>query len=165
MLGPCAKKQVRAVAHLYREEGERTEKGINIIVGGNLCTNPQSTCPRAVGEGYHKCFSVCGQLGHAEDVLLRQLRLRGITADMVERVTVFNHDRPCDSCRALLDAAGLLGKTTFKGDNPDDLGRMDPFYYKGISEAYHLIEPSSHSSHHPRRAAVRAISDERYGAF
>jgi len=83
------------------------------IVGTNHCVNPQTTCPRLPGEGYRKCFSICGQLGHAEDVALRQMRLAGITPDRVKRIAVYGHYGPCESCRALLDSLGLLPVTTF----------------------------------------------------
>ncbi len=59
MTGPCAKMTVRCT--LVTPAGEH-------IVGTNHCENPQPVCPRAPGEGYEKCTSVCRQVGHAEVV-------------------------------------------------------------------------------------------------
>lgn len=101
----CAKQQV--VCFIWVKT--RTEP----FVGSNHCVNPQTTCPRLPGEGYRKCFSICGQLGHAEDVALRQMRLAGFTPADVIHITVLGHYGPCESCRALLDSLGLLHLTTF----------------------------------------------------
>jgi deoxycytidylate deaminase len=57
----CAKQTVTCT--LVTPDGDH-------IVGTNYCLNPQAVCPRALGEGYDKCASICQQLGHAEEVAL-----------------------------------------------------------------------------------------------
>ena len=124
------------------------------IIGENVTLNPQSTCPRIHGEGYHKCYAVCSQLGHAEDVALRQMRLAGYQPGDVQSIRVFGHSKPCDSCRAMLDQLGLLAVTEF---NPTPWAfRMNAADYESVSAAYHLRDPSSHS----RYAHVAAHEDQ-----
>jgi len=133
-MGPCAKARVTCVINL--KDGRQ-------IVGENITLNPQSKCPRQSGEGYHKCYSVCSQLGHAEDVALRQFRLAGYCPGDVQSIRVFGHARPCDSCRAMLDQLGLLAITTF--DATPWAFKMNDADKGSVSAAYHLRDPSSHS--------------------
>lgn len=89
----CAKKVV--VCWLFTPTGE-------VYRGENWCQHPQRTCPRDPGEGYEKCWSVCGQVAHAEvDALMKAGdRARGATA-------IVQHKRVCDHCLAALAAAGV----------------------------------------------------------
>src|SRR5690606_18069879 len=49
-----------------------------VFEGENTVTRPQAQCPRAEGEGYDKCTSVCGQLGHAEAMAILAARDAGV---------------------------------------------------------------------------------------
>ena len=111
-IGYCAKRPVSAVV---------TFKDGTIVVGGNYCTNPQTTCPRQAGEGYEKCYTICGQLGHAEQVAIR-LAVReaalgvsksGTYASQIASVDVYNHEGPCDACKRMLAVFGIDKVTKF----------------------------------------------------
>ena len=54
----CAKKTVLAVV--------QDADGNVLGWGSNACDAPQKACPRAPGEGYEKCVSICKQPSHAE---------------------------------------------------------------------------------------------------
>lgn len=110
-MGPCAKQRV--TCHVYLHDDGRT------FVGENLCVNPQQACPRTPGEGYRKCFSVCGTIGHAEEVALRQMRLAGFGPSDVRAVEIRGHYGPCASCHALLDSLNLMDRTVFINQQPD----------------------------------------------
>lgn len=56
----CAKKKVVCLI----------VNGVDSFVGTNDCENPQETCPRAPGEDYTKCKTICKQKGHAEEIAL-----------------------------------------------------------------------------------------------
>lgn len=73
-------------------------------IGENLCRNPQPVCPRAPGEDYTKCRTVCDQVGHAEPVALAQAgdNARGCTA------TLRGHTYFCQSCQHSLFDAGVV---------------------------------------------------------
>ena len=92
--GPCAKAQVFC---------EIVTLGGSTFVGTNWCANPQSVCPRAPGEGYEKCKSICQQSGHAEIDALRLAgdKAKGATA------TLRGHTYMCQSCQEALYAAGV----------------------------------------------------------
>lgn len=94
MLGPCAKTVVRCT--IVAPNGQR-------FVGENLCRNAQPKCPRAPGEGYEKCASVCSQVGHAEVVAaaIAGQRARGGFA------VVEGHTYACDPCKGALAAIGV----------------------------------------------------------
>lgn len=113
MTGPCAKTTVRCT--LVTPAGER-------IVGTNHCENPQSECPRAAGEGYEKCTSVCRQVGHAEVVAVQLAgdRARGA------RAYLQGHTYACMSCQHALFGAGVISFSI--GAPPDDA----PLFTKGI---------------------------------
>lgn len=93
--GPCAKATVRCT--LVTPNGER-------IVGTNRCANPQATCPRAPGEGYEKCTTVCRQQGHAEQVAVQLAgeKARG------SRAFLEGHTYACMNCQHALFGAGVL---------------------------------------------------------
>lgn len=98
MTGPCAKQTVRCT--LVTVRGEH-------IVGTNLCENPQAACPRAPGEGYEKCRSICRQIGHAEAVAVKIAgeHARGAHA------YVEGHDHACRECQIALFGAGVAALT------------------------------------------------------
>ena len=106
-VGPCGKQRV--VALILMRDGRS-------FTGENLTTNPQPTCPRTAGEGYRKCFSVCGQIGHAEYVAIRQMLVAGYQSSDVERIIVYGHTGPCRACGVLLDSLNLSAVTRFYPD-------------------------------------------------
>lgn len=95
MRGPCAKRRVYCVI---------MTRDFRAFDGENDCANPQSVCPRAPGEGYEKCRSICQQAGHAEMVALARAKEAG--ADLKNAlVTLEGHYWICEPCgRALLEA-------------------------------------------------------------
>jgi hypothetical protein len=95
MTGPCAKQTVRCT--LVAETGER-------FIGENWCANPQAACPRAPGEGYEKCKSICQQEGHAEAVAVR---IAGDKA-MGSRAYLEGHTYACMECQHTLFGAGVI---------------------------------------------------------
>jgi deoxycytidylate deaminase len=90
----CAKKRV--VVYLHSKDGR-------VFVGENLCRNPQSACPRAPGEGYEKCKSVCDQVGHAE---MNALAAAGDAA-IGATVLLVGHHHYCRACQEALFDAGV----------------------------------------------------------
>jgi deoxycytidylate deaminase len=97
MTGPCAKTTVRCT--LVTPTGEH-------IVGTNACANPQPTCPRAPGEDYTKCNTVCDQQGHAEVQAVRKAKAFG--ASLVgSRAYIEGHTYACMNCQHVLFAAGV----------------------------------------------------------
>lgn len=94
MNGPCAKTTVRCT--LVTTAGE-------YIVGTNACATPQPACPRLPGEGYDKCTSVCGQLGHAE---VQAVRLAGERARGAHAY-LDGHTYACMDCQHALFGAGV----------------------------------------------------------
>jgi deoxycytidylate deaminase len=93
--GPCAK--VRVFCTITATDGRR-------FVGENHCARPQVECPRAPGEDYTKCTTICCQEGHAE---LVALRLAGAAAKG-SRAEFRNHSYACRTCQEALFAAGVL---------------------------------------------------------
>lgn len=72
--------------------------------GRNDCNTPQASCPRAPGEDYAKCISICNQPGHAEEMAIKAAGdhdLTGATAYM----TGTNHF--CENCQNKLFEAGV----------------------------------------------------------
>ncbi|MEX3764429.1 hypothetical protein [Paraburkholderia phenoliruptrix] len=98
MSGPCAKKRV--LCTIVTPRGER-------FVGENVCASPQATCPRAPGENYDKCITICGQEGHAETVALARAgdKARGAHA------YVEGHTYACRDCQQQLFGAGVAALT------------------------------------------------------
>ncbi len=95
MMGLCAKQPVTCV--IVTDKGEH-------IRGGNWCEFPQTVCPRTPGEGYEKCKTVCGQLGHAEIVAVETAgdKARG------GRAYLNGHTYACQKCQETLFKAGVI---------------------------------------------------------
>lgn len=93
-MGPCAK--VVVTCTIVATDGER-------FVGTNACTRPQSVCPRLEGEGYEKCHTICGQLGHAEEQALRLAGSKAVGA----RAYVEGHRYACANCQVELFKAKI----------------------------------------------------------
>lgn len=76
----------------------------DIFVGTNYCETPQSICPRAVGEGYEKCKTICHQVGHAEVVALM------LAGERAEGAVAYleGHTHYCKDCQEALFDAGVL---------------------------------------------------------
>lgn len=141
MMGPCAKQRVVAVvSHSSPDHDPHA-----VIIGENVCLTPQTKCPRIPGEGYAKCHIHCAQLGHAEEVALRQILFLGIPIKSVTSITVYGHTGPCDNCRSLLGAYGLLDVTNFVPDVTPPA--LTAGVVADIDAAYNLHNPSSHSKH------------------
>lgn len=94
MSGPCAKRVVTCVILSY----DNIE-----FVGTNYCENPQEVCPREPGEGYEKCKSICKQVGHAEEVALKEA---GKNAKY--GIAYIDHEHYCRDCQHKLFDAGVL---------------------------------------------------------
>lgn len=92
--GPCAKTRVTCTVTF--SDGRR-------LVGENLCRNPQPVCPRAPGEGYEKCTTVCDQIGHAEQVAVQLAGGNLLGGHAVLR----GHTYACRECQEALFGAGL----------------------------------------------------------
>jgi deoxycytidylate deaminase len=103
MIGPCVKTTVRCV--IVSPEGRS-------FVGTNYCNNAQKVCPRAVGEGYEKCISICNQEGHAEIVALALAGKHAVGATAY----VTGHTYACQSCQEALFNAGILFLSVKKGN-------------------------------------------------
>lgn len=89
----CAK--VHVAAELTGRSGKK-------YIAFNNCDNPQETCPRAPGEGYAKCVSICQQKHHAE---VGALMLAGDDARGGHMRITYTH--ACDACKVAMDAAGV----------------------------------------------------------
>jgi hypothetical protein len=96
--GPCAKAVVRCT--LIATNGAR-------FIGENRCANPQASCPRASGEGYEKCTTICRQLGHAET---EALEAAGSSASGAHAF-VEGRSYVCRSCQEALFGAGVRSLT------------------------------------------------------
>lgn len=94
LFGFCAKARVQAV--LRGASGRE-------YAGENVCLNPQPVCPRAPGEGYEKCVSVCRTLHHAEIQCLMQAG-----DDARGGSIVVGYHYCCDACTRALDEAGVV---------------------------------------------------------
>lgn len=97
-MGPCAKLAVRCT--LVFPDGRR-------VVGDNGCENPQAVCPRAPGEGYEKCASICRQGAHAE---VSALMAAGGLAPGAHAY-VEGHTYACRNCQEALFGAGVVALT------------------------------------------------------
>jgi len=96
MIGPCAKR--RTFATLVLSSGRQ-------VSSENMCLNAQATCPRADGEGYDKCRSICQQIGHAEERAIKGALLRGF--DLQGAVCFVHHHYACPACEALAAEHGV----------------------------------------------------------
>ena len=110
MNGPCAK--ARVFCTLTMPDGEE-------ITGENWCANPQLACPRAPGEDYTKCSTICRQEGHAEVVAVRLAggKARGATA------VLRGHTYACMACQHVMFGAGVLsfGVATLLSTREDEI--------------------------------------------
>jgi deoxycytidylate deaminase len=97
MSGPCAKRTVRCL--LVTPHG--------CFSGSNACENPQAVCPRAPGEGYEKCKTVCQQGAHAE---IQALELAQAAGASIKGAVAYvsGHHYVCEPCGAALKAAGAM---------------------------------------------------------
>jgi tRNA(Arg) A34 adenosine deaminase TadA len=93
--GPCAKRQVECV--ITTPNGGR-------FIGRNDCSNPQSACPREIGEGYEKCRSICDQAGHAEIEAIKAAGDGARNATAILR----GHYWICEPCGRALREAGVI---------------------------------------------------------
>jgi len=93
--GDCAKLVVGCT--LVAADGER-------IFGANWCANPQEVCPREPGEDYTKCTTICQQLGHAEEVALKEAGNKAKGA----RAILEGHTYACRDCQEALFSAGVV---------------------------------------------------------
>lgn len=134
MIYYCQKRPVSAVVTL--KDGE-------VLMGGNFGLRAVAVCPRVTGEGYAKCFSVCGQLNHAEAMVLRMLRAGGYTYEHVRYVDVYGHSQPCESCKLALRAAGLLDVTRFHSHSMPLAVTQE--LQAEVEKEYSLTAPPSHS--------------------
>lgn len=92
----CAKRRV--VCNIFTLKG--------IVTGENSCEFPQKTCPRAKGEDYTKCKTICNQGGHAEIEAIKKAKTRGL--DMKGATAeIFGHYYCCKDCAAALCAEGI----------------------------------------------------------
>jgi deoxycytidylate deaminase len=73
-------------------------------VGENRCGNPQTVCPRASGEDYTKCKTICSQVGHAEE---DALQLAGEHANGCS-ASIRGHTYYCMHCQHAMFAAGVV---------------------------------------------------------
>lgn len=82
------------------------DSGSRVMIGENLCMNPQVTCPREEGEGYEKCETVCEQMGHAEEQALANWNSKWRDTPPTHAV-IRGHERVCDNCAQILEDAGV----------------------------------------------------------
>lgn len=94
----CAKLTVRCVI--------TDASGLVSGVGTNWCDSGVPVCPRAPGEGYAKCQTVCNQDGHAEIQALRYAHIRGHD---IKGGTAYlsGHYHACEPCARALRDAGI----------------------------------------------------------
>lgn len=91
----CAK--VTVTCTLFLRDGTQ-------VVGTNACSNPQPVCPRAPGEDYTKCRTICDQMGHAEVQALA--RCKPGEAEGASAI-VTGHTYACKDCQEALFGAGV----------------------------------------------------------
>jgi hypothetical protein len=77
--------------------------------GENSCNNPQTSCPRAEGEGYSKCLSICKQPMHAE------IQAMSAAIDAGDEIRgghmSVHHDKVCSHCIQAMAAYGITWTT------------------------------------------------------
>jgi len=113
----CAKAEVHA--YLLGTDGV-------IYHGTNWCATPQQTCPRAQGEGYEKCHSICGISAHAE---VNAIRAAGDAARGA--IIVVDYHYVCDSCQRECAMSEVKPMTVQEwidaGNNVEKLGTTTEF--------------------------------------
>lgn len=92
--GRCAKTIVRCT--IVSAKGKH-------YIGENWCTKPQDKCPRIINDNYEKCISICGQIGHAEQVAVK---IAGSKAKG-SRAYLQGHTYICMDCQHILFGAGV----------------------------------------------------------
>jgi len=98
--GPCAKVTVEC-----RIEREHPSGELEYVVGTNSCDNPQDVCPRAPGEDYTKCQTICRQRGHAEIQALALANRYGLAKGGTAKLR--GHYYACEPCARALRDAGI----------------------------------------------------------
>jgi len=93
----CAKRQVWC--EIETADGRR-------FYGDNGCRNPQEVCPRAPGEGYEKCRTICQQKGHAEVNAVIAASIVGASLEGA-KATVGGHYYVCEHCARTLRDQGV----------------------------------------------------------
>jgi deoxycytidylate deaminase len=83
----------------------KTKDGV-LANGSNNCESPQPACPRAEGEGYEKCATICRQAGHAEAVALDRAREMGLVLSGATAY-LYGHYHVCQECAKALRDAGV----------------------------------------------------------
>lgn len=91
----CAKQKV--ICRLVLLTGE-------VIEGENYCEQPQDVCPRLPGEDYHKCRTICRQVGHAEQVAVRNAAGKDLSGAVA---VLIGHTYFCADCQHALFDAGV----------------------------------------------------------
>lgn len=92
----CAKAVVKA--RLVTASGQ-------VFEGENAVIKPQAQCPRAEGEGYDKCISVCGQLGHAEVMAIVAARDAEVELRGAHMIVGYHH--VCEDCQSVMRSFGI----------------------------------------------------------
>lgn len=77
-----------------------------VYVGWNHALYPQSVCPRAPGEGYEKCHSVCATTGHAE---ANAIKKAGDAA--WGGFLIVDYHYICDDCMSKIEEKGITAMT------------------------------------------------------
>lgn len=97
----CAKKVVKCYIVVAT-----IKDGYHKFEGTNECRKPVKQCPRAPGEGYEKCKSICDQQGHAEEIALQKALKSGLD---LSKATVYIQgiDNVCKDCQLKMYAAGI----------------------------------------------------------
>jgi deoxycytidylate deaminase len=100
--GPCAKQRVVCRIYLGGEYEHRM-----YIQGENSCRTPQASCPRAPGEDYTKCKTVCNQEGHAEIMAIKTFERLGTHDPAQAFAKIYGHTRICTDCEKELHRVGI----------------------------------------------------------
>lgn len=96
----CAKKVVKT--RLLLKDG-------SLYYGDNSCLTPQPYCPRAPGEGYTKCGSVCHQPHHAEVHAIIQAMQD--ERDVHGGHMIVYHDKVCSNCAVMMTMFNITWET------------------------------------------------------
>lgn len=91
----CAKKVVSCIIE--------TPDG-RVFYGRNDCENPQKECPRNNGEGYEKCKTICQQVGHAEEIAIKNAKGHDLTG---AKATLYGIGFYCKECQKSLFTSGV----------------------------------------------------------
>lgn len=140
----CAKAEVHAV--LITPSGETFE-------GTNWCASPQITCPRAPGEGYEKCHSICGISAHAE---VNAIAAAGDAAPGSTIVVAYHY--VCDGCKRECKMSDVKPMTVEEwiaaGNEPEKLGNTEVFKHIDL-----LTRNRANFGHRPAKSVRPAYSE------